>query len=167
MHLYARHNVNPTYIDSRHLLHPLNAQSQVKALVGLDATRLEKVHPAALLLRLDLNGLEDLLPFLSNIGIIHWLVSKLAQDQHAIVGRALVSHQPAWRVRQEWCNEDNVDREDELEEQREAPLDTGVVEVEAVVDLLKQAISRFVGVAARHCSLTQYEIIMPKSIVVV
>lgn len=56
-----------TYVDTAHLLHKLNTKGQIEALVGLDTSVAEEIHPGTFFLGLDSDGLDDVVCLLANL----------------------------------------------------------------------------------------------------
>lgn len=126
--------VRATYNPS-HLLHELDTQGQIESLVRLHAIAAEQVQPTAFFVRFNTDGFEDLLALGLDNDIGDGLVAQLAEHRHASLVGSLMPHEPARSIGQERRDDHDVDREEQLEEQWEAPLDVAAMEVEAVVDL--------------------------------
>jgi len=66
-----------TYVDTAHLLHELNTEGQIEALVGLDTSITEEIHPGTFFLGLNSNSLDDVVCLLADLWIGNGSVPEL------------------------------------------------------------------------------------------
>jgi len=123
--------------NAGHLLHELDAQGQAESFVRLYAVRFEEIGPSAFFGGFDADGFLDIVPFRLHGRVAHGLAAKSSQHRHPFLLR-VVSHQPTRSIRQERRDGDDVNGKYELEEQRKPPLRSILVEIEAVIDPVRQ-----------------------------
>jgi hypothetical protein len=123
---------------TRRLLHELNAQRQVEPLVRRTPSVAKQVRPGPLLIRFEANCSENFFLLLLHHRVISWTIAQLRQDDRSSLRALLVPHEPSRGIREKGRYDQDVDSEDDLKKQWKPPLDLARVEVEGVVDPVRQ-----------------------------